>query len=700
MKLRWLYGFAAVLLLLAACADTIQDKQPPLTTDSNVFVGQIEGTDALIALVIDGNTFTAYTCGQEESWQALTGWFEGTVAGTSITTTPGGWDMTLEASLSNGVWQGTLTASGRSHTFTAERARTDRPAGFYLLNTDSREAGLIIDNSLNTAGVYYGKSSRQTSPVTVTTELAGAGQLSSVRVSTTAYGGSSFTLQRTRTPFKPAPMSPQRELRQAIARAFPELKQYRLVNLEDSQVVATLRELAGNTAQNPDLATRPTYVSLPVIDVSGLVSNYQWTVYHHNVRSDDYGLELTDLDGGKELRVEDAGLLGPSLTFQGLPDLGEQAFRELLDEIRKSPTVAARQLRDETRFQASELAVINGQISGSYFGDAVTYPSILEGLGILLYPQYPAARVDQLLSQVDETYILYNGLHFNPDLTHGYPHVHTHSQAGQPQILRPQHHFLDDPWKSELYVTAIFDQTIYRVDLPEDERWLIPEAYGYVESAVNRQNSVWGFFSLHLDDATGDWSNSSFSVRTVVDKLVGLSEADQSKLDPDNEDHYQEDRCRDNNEDGSSFFFHIVELFKGKYEGDNMYKTLWTNAYGGGCAARGSLNGAINNNNKWAMAWVGLLSATADWLKGTYIHEAAHIVGGSHEIDNTGDTGETTHLQRCRLLGVLELGHEGPSILSYNRDVMRNLCLAYPTASGTPKKNLTIVAEFLHQNLK
>jgi hypothetical protein len=83
------------------------------------------------------------------------------------------------------------------------------------------------------------------------------------------------------------------------------------------------------------------------------------------------------------------------------------------------------------------------------------------------------------------------------------------------------------------------------------------------------------------------------------------------------------------------------------------------------------------------------------------VHEAGHIIGGRHEIDEYGDDGESATSHRCKMLGAVEVGFEGPSVMSYavETDWPGTLCFAYPTDTGTPKKNLTYVGEYLEGNL-
>lgn len=183
------------LALLVACGAPPTGTAPTPHADG-VYVGAIADSDALIAIVIEGNDVAAYTCGGEDTWEHLTGWYTGTVNDGRIDDAVGTTGWRLEATRTGNRWNGSLTRLDQTFSFSAEPAAPGTAAGLYVLDTASREAGLIIDNDLNTAGVYYGKDSGARSTVSVRDDLDDASERSTVRVDTDAYGGSSYTLSR------------------------------------------------------------------------------------------------------------------------------------------------------------------------------------------------------------------------------------------------------------------------------------------------------------------------------------------------------------------------------------------------------------------------------------------------------------------------------------------------------------------------
>ena len=97
-------------------------------------------------------------------------------------------------------------------------------------------------------------------------------------------------------------------VRGAIRDAFPDLVSFELVEYDNAQVLQDLMDLAASQAQNP------LYVELPVLTAAGLVDNYLWTVYPHDVREADQ-TPILAFDPGNEAGTPIDVLDGPSLTF-------------------------------------------------------------------------------------------------------------------------------------------------------------------------------------------------------------------------------------------------------------------------------------------------------------------------------------------------------------------------------------------------
>ena len=704
MKHIWSAHASIVLMLaLAACGGETDSAGPgtpgpePSPAES-VFVGRVEAADALIAVVSEGDSVMVYVCGQDESWESLTAWFEGTAHDDEFTSLPGGWDLELNGRFDGTAWSGSLHASGRVHAWTAEPVAPDSAAGLYVLDTVNREAGLIVGNDLATAGVYYGKTSGRTAPVRVDSNLSVTSRPSSLEVFSDVYGGRNFTLRRVARPSAPPRITPERQLRQALTRALPGLRRYELVTYDDDAIVRLLRDLA---ARSPDA---PQHVSLPVVDTRGaLRMEFDWTVYHHDVRDPNAQSCLLDVRGA--LFCEP--ISGPSLTFQGMPNLSFRAYRDLLHRGRTEPEQVAKELSDEHRYQLSTLGIVGDALVGSYSGLALDAPSVIQGLGSIFEVSFGAKKAEELLALTSHNYLVYNRLFYDepiempapPDVTvSGAQHLQAHEHPGhehgerdhpsQPAlIVTPQSHFDEfDDWPI-LRPMMVADATIWDADAQE---WLVDSFFERADYVANVQANAFNWLQIFPDAPAGSstldqWSNA-LAVRTQIGGYWRLTQAGQAAL------QYPTATCAATN----SFIDEVRKLSPDSKTFDNEYWAWWTNHqdYGLGCAFGGTFGNTGRNS---AVSWQHISAQTLDATASTFMHETGHIMNGTH--------GGPTHpwanvSQRCRLLGVLEVGPTGPSLLHPRiTGTTRTNCFA-PTLDGdTTKKNMTRIAEHMHDNL-
>lgn len=227
-QLRFVAFVTTVALLVVGCGGDPSGTPPPV--GGSVYVGAVDGTDALVAIVIDGGRVSAYSCGGEDTWQLLTAWFEGEVGAGADLQLVGEWGIVLAATREGAGWRGTLTSAGETYAFSAEVADPRGPAGLYVLATETRDAGLIVSNERATAGVYYGRSSRVTTTISVDpTRLLVSSPPERLVVSSTAYGGRDFTLARTqrtvvREPVGPAPLEVPTHLHRLAAQLLEDVR--------------------------------------------------------------------------------------------------------------------------------------------------------------------------------------------------------------------------------------------------------------------------------------------------------------------------------------------------------------------------------------------------------------------------------------------------------------------------------------------
>ena len=149
MSTRWAF-VGAVLAILPGCAED--------GVESGRFVGDVDGTDTVIGVVIEEGTGLAYVCGGEEDKERHHHWIElssvdGTFAGT---TTSGGLELTVEMVAEGDDLSGTIEGGDESLSFTASAAaETDGPWRPEQ-DLDPCEAGVVVrGGSTAMQGVHY-----------------------------------------------------------------------------------------------------------------------------------------------------------------------------------------------------------------------------------------------------------------------------------------------------------------------------------------------------------------------------------------------------------------------------------------------------------------------------------------------------------------------------------------------------------------
>lgn len=149
-------AFLGVLFLgaLAACSEDSDEPAPPPPVKPHVFVGHIEGSNALIAIVESDENVVAYTCGRDEDRATHTGWYYGVKqygAGDNVQAVNGTLGLKLRAGISPSGGSGSVTlADGTEKRFTVEPARGD--AGLFDFEDASQLLGFIRANDGATAG--------------------------------------------------------------------------------------------------------------------------------------------------------------------------------------------------------------------------------------------------------------------------------------------------------------------------------------------------------------------------------------------------------------------------------------------------------------------------------------------------------------------------------------------------------------------
>ena len=522
------------------------------------------------------------------------------------------------------------------------------------------------------------------------------------------------------------------ELRRVIQRVLPKMESFELVKLETRDIVKELNAIAAKGAENPE-RVEPIYVELPVVSPKGeLVKDFVWTVYPHNLRAAK-GTPVIAFDPENEKGEVVDRLTGPSLTFQGVPNLSGEAFAKLAEQA------LAEKLRyDERRYQPSVLNVVGNELEGAYYGPKLEMPSVIESLSNLLGTAFEPEEVRKLLANTDKNYIVYSQANFQPGLNHvdekenqadngdkvlaehnhaehdhgpdfgehshgNHDHgEHSHGEHSHSGGLGTQGHALEDGWKY-INLVPVADDTIYD---PSTNDWKINNWFARMEASANRMNLFNVWMNLHADiPATGSTlatRNNRFMVKAKIREYRVLTNYGKSLIS------HPSASCSGN----GSYRDVIRGLSNSTKRFDNEIWVWGTkHNYGsvGGCAYTEALGMSPRGNGQpcvlphrnydkcGAIVWISFRNNTQDRIALLTMHETGHTIGGRHDNDASGSTGEADNSQRCRFL-FWNIGPTGPSVMSYASGD-QTYCFAWSDADGTPKRNASWMAQFMHPRL-
>jgi len=463
------------------------------------------------------------------------------------------------------------------------------------------------------------------------------------------------------------------ELAQAIAQALPDLQRYELVTLDDAPMVAELRDLA--TSGDGTSIT----LQLPVFAADGRVATGAWIAHHVNVRE-----LLIDVAGNEFVDFPAEDVSGPSMTFRGFPDW---SFEQTMDVLARAEAGTL----EPDLIQPSVLNLIGDRLEGAHFGDADhPYVTVLDALDNALALQFGTDEAERLAALTPANYLVYRQQDLRPTLLHGeqpylldavandaaevasaidavVPHAHTLLK-----VLRP---------------VMVADDTIYD---PFFGMWLINDWFARVDAAANRQNAFLWLANIAPDVpsqfSTLPTNNNRILVKTQIAGYRVLTESGWAA---------NFNKPTTGCGDAGTYVDRLRSLSAKRTDFANEYWMWWTRQFGGGCAYIGTLGRTPFDG---AVGWSGYGNGTVDWTSYVFMHESGHILGATH-VTGDGTSPETVPSHRCRLLGVIAFGGTGPSLMSYAEGTP-TFCFAATPSSGTPKRNLTKVAEYLNGALR
>ena len=462
-----------------------------------------------------------------------------------------------------------------------------------------------------------------------------------------------------------------RELRDAIAEAFPDLEAYQLVRIDDSAIVADLRQ----HALGGDGGDTPLKVRLPMFDADGVLGEVDWLAYHVDVRR--VLVDVPDTDEFTRFTPT-----GPSMTFRGTPDWSYEQTMAALSGIVSGDF-------DVTTVQPSTLALVGNHMAGANAGTGINYDvTVIEHLGNALQPHFGSVRSGELASLVAENYLVYVQSQYRAQLLHGEPHSDALSlsapTSGSTTVVTPQVH----TQVRELLPVMVADATVYD---PSTDTWHVSNWFDRVDAVANRQDANLWLSNIAPDIPASKsdlaTNNNRILVRTRVAGYMAMTLEGQALLAYPAANNV----CGDE----ADSFINQIRLLSFDAAAPNEYWMWWTRQYGGGCAYIAALG---LTPHRGAVGWSGYGDGTHDWTSFVFMHESGHILGGTHRTDDATSP-ETLPNHRCNLMGEIPFGPTGPSLMSYASGAF-TFCFASTDASGEPKRNLTQVAEYLNTYLK
>lgn len=481
-------------------------------------------------------------------------------------------------------------------------------------------------------------------------------------------------------------------LGQTIRETFPDLATFELVEFDDAQILVQLGDLAASQVQDP------IYLELPILEASGQLGSYRWTVYPHDVRAAGR-TPILAFDPDDEAGSEIDALTGPSMTFQGVPLLDPEEHLELIERA-----LADQVAYDEDLYQPSVLNIVGGQLEGAYYGANADTPYVIQGIRSLLEPALGVTATDALLVGTQKNYLVYNHAGYQPGLQHITEEV-TPTLERPNDGLGPQGHAFEDGVKF-LNLVPVADDTIYD---PDTSSWLFArnDWIDRMEAAANRASLFWTFAQVAPDIPAAQSSlatdNNRILLRMRIPEYRVLTEKGKDRL--------THPSSASNGCGGTGSFRDNVRSLSNstlRYDNEIWQWSTQDNYDGGGCAysqtlglsPRGTSDCDFIDNRNYAncgaVGYIELRSGhTTDWTSLVVMHEAGHTLNGRHDNDTSGNTGETFNNHTCRFLGIFDFGPSGPSIMSYANGT-QTFCFAASPSSGSPKKNLTLISEHVH----
>lgn len=140
------WAFAACLTL--GCSASSSSPTPP--SPPRVFTGEVDGTDARVAVIATAHHARVYFCGGDASFANSTRWFPVDIgaAGHVSSSAAGAGGLSFDGQIGSGDVRGSFVAGdGKAHTFVANPVPAGTIAGLYEAAEPCGKVGLIVAQS-------------------------------------------------------------------------------------------------------------------------------------------------------------------------------------------------------------------------------------------------------------------------------------------------------------------------------------------------------------------------------------------------------------------------------------------------------------------------------------------------------------------------------------------------------------------------
>ncbi len=154
MVRTWIASLSVAWLALAGCAE---ESVAPLDGGVVSYAGALEGSDAVAAVAVSGDTVALYVCGGDTSYATRSRWYSGTRVGdeADVASTDGG---TAHVDFGDTEITGTITEPGaQPFAFRLDMMRPGGPGGVYsVVDSGCRTGVVVIDHGAMTEPTVQG----------------------------------------------------------------------------------------------------------------------------------------------------------------------------------------------------------------------------------------------------------------------------------------------------------------------------------------------------------------------------------------------------------------------------------------------------------------------------------------------------------------------------------------------------------------